>query len=570
MTVILGLSLLTGATAGEIQFYFEGDTGYPGMPIQLVLHAVDSKGIDRPVLPQVSGLSYAEGGQSRYEERSMGSGGSSRKVTTEFRWLVTPSASGIFTIPSITVEMKDGPVNTESLRLEVKKPGPVEGYHLFLKSDGTTVFPGMPVRLTLKWLFSSEVSRPDFTIPFLKRDDFSVEDLPAPSSSTSDVYKFEAEGHILYAVQSAEIYEGKQYASISISWDLYPEEPGELNLEPVYLAFQRVVKDSYGRKRYVPAVIPSDSLSLTVKELPEGVGDFSGGVLIARDNLEVEASLDQQRVYPGDPLELTLRINGLVNPGLTRFKGVDALGDGLFRAESGSLHNSEEGDDKLVVQTIRILRSGLSEFPVLEFPYYNMTNGKVETARSNALPLEVLELESTDQNTVKSQSFFQEEELAENGAIKLRANHGSSILRTPDFIYNWRWIFLFISLIPILFSQITRLPGIDFGFMRNSGVKEFHDFQDAVKDLARENGDEHAALVLIHKSGICWLNAYRSGIKVDSAEYDLPDSFEEFQIDLEELEKELWMSDTPVSAELKQRMMNWPQRMTSGNGWKRV
>ena len=316
ISLFLGLSLLLCAGAAELQFYFESSEGYPGMPQQLVLHAVDSRAVDRPSLPEVSGLSYAEAGQSVYKQSSFGGGGSGTRVTTEYRWLVTPMASGRFTIPSLNIEMKDEVLSTDPLVLDVKEPGPVEGYHLFLESDTDTVFPGMPVRLTLKWLFSSEVSRPDFTLSFLNRDDISIDDLPAPSSSTSDIYQFEAEGHTLYAVQSAEIYKGKQYASISISWDLYPEKAGELELEPAYLAFQRIVKDSYGRKKYAPAVIPSNGLSLKVKDLPSRLTDFPGGILIARDSLEIEASVDQKRVYPGDPLELTLRIKGLVNPGL--------------------------------------------------------------------------------------------------------------------------------------------------------------------------------------------------------------------------------------------------------------
>ena len=96
------------AGAGELEFYFESGRG-------VSRHAAYSwssgwwtvSGIDRPKLPEVSGLSYTEAGQSRYEERSLGSGGSSHRVTSEYRWMVTPQAAGEFTLPSITIEMKD-------------------------------------------------------------------------------------------------------------------------------------------------------------------------------------------------------------------------------------------------------------------------------------------------------------------------------------------------------------------------------------------------------------------------------------------------------------------------------
>ncbi len=563
LTIALCFAGLLSAGAAELKFYLESSEGYPGMPLQLVMNAVDSRAVKRPVLPEITGLSFSEAGQSQYTRSSFGG---SRTVTTEYRWLVTPAAPGRFTIPAIKIELKDEVIMTDPLVITVKEPEAVEGYHLFLSSDSQTVFPGMPVRLTLKWLFSSEVSRPDFTLPFLNRDDLSVQDLPAPSSSSSDIYQFEAEGHTLYASQSAEIYDGRQYASISISWDLYPEKPGTLELEPAYLAFQRVVKDAYGRKSYAPAVIPSNPLALRVKDLPAVLTDFPGGVLIARDTLSVEASLDQQRVYPGDPLQLSLRITGLVNPGLSSFRGVDGLGGTVFRTEGGSLHSSVEGKDRIVSQKIRMLQSGMTEFPALDFPYFNMKTERVETAVSNSVALEVLELDESDLNPVKDQAFFQEEELTENGSVMLKGNHRVSRIDLPSGLFRGRWIFFFAALLLIMLSHLPRISGGNLIFRKAFGRGEFSEFKKAVRELSSRGGNEHSILVRIHYSGRRWLESFSSppvqgtpAVREDKE----PDLLSEFRRDLDVLEQGLWDPDNPVSEEMKERLLKWPARMTN-------
>ena len=200
------------------------------------------------------------------------------------------------TVPGFDLKMPDGTrLQSEEIEILVREPGPLEGYHLFLTTDAETVFPGIPVRVTLKWLFSSEVSRPDFTIPFLERNDIRIDDLPPPSSQSSDIYQFTVGSRKVYAVQSAEIYEGQQYASLSMSWDIYPENPGELDLQPVFLAFQRGVVDRQGRRGYQPAVIPSNPLSLQVARLPGEMDSFPGGILVADDTLDITAELEPDK-----------------------------------------------------------------------------------------------------------------------------------------------------------------------------------------------------------------------------------------------------------------------------------
>ena len=393
LALFFGLQRLFAAT---LDVYTDTGETYVGQPVILTMRISGSKAVNRPELADIPGVQIAPQGQSRFVQSSFGSGAGGSSVTMEYTWRLMPLKTGKMTVPGFDLKMPDGTrLQSEEIEILVREPGPLEGYHLFLTTDAETVFPGIPVRVTLKWLFSSEVSRPDFTIPFLERNDIRIDDLPPPSSQSSDIYQFTVGSRKVYAVQSAEIYEGQQYASLSMSWDIYPENPGELDLQPVFLAFQRGVVDRQGRRGYQPAVIPSNPLSLQVARLPGEMDSFPGGILVADDTLDITAELSQTRVYPGDPLTLTLRIKGLVSPDVTDFRGVEDLNElkGIIRTDPSSLITETEGSDLLVSQSLRIETSSIDSFPSLSFPYYSLKRGAVRTAVSPPVGLEVLELE---------------------------------------------------------------------------------------------------------------------------------------------------------------------------------
>ena len=238
---------------------------------------------------------------------------------------------------------------------------------------------------------------------------------------------------------------------------------------------------------------------------------------------------------------------------------MSGLGDGLFRTEAGSLHASVEGDDKVVNQKIRMLQAGMSEFPSLEFPYYSMAEGRVETARSNAPALEVLELSDDDLNVVKDQPFLQDDDLAEDGAVKLKGNHSPPSIPVSSLLYDNRWIVLTLVLFCLMLTQLPRLSGRNINFRRAYKRGEFLEFKKAVKDLASGKGDEHAQLSLIHDSGMRWLVSSAAASGTEESDTELVVSFRQ---DMENLEYTLWNPEAPMDGELKERLLKWPGLIT--------
>jgi len=397
--IVLAAALLVTAFfnvwGAGLEVFTDVRESYAGQPVKLTVRIVSDTQISRPVLPVLEGFTVQEAGESLYDERIRGTGGSSRKITAEYGWILIPEKTGVFTIPPLVIQAGSERLSSEPVTLTIREPGPIEGYHLFLTSTGDKAFPRIPVRITLKWLFSSEVSRPDFVLPFLRTSGIRIIDLPPPSSNTADIYKFTVDGHTIYAVQSAEIYEGRQYASLSMSWDMVAEESGSLSLDPVLLSFQRSVMTQSGRKGYENAVIPSNPLKLEIRKLPAELESFPGGILVADTGLTISASLDQNRIYPGDPLELTLRFQGLNNPELTDFRGIGGMPEiaGIISADKAEISSEAADSQKIVRQKIRFVSSSPGEFPALTFPFFNMETGQVDYCRTLPVPVTLQRLD---------------------------------------------------------------------------------------------------------------------------------------------------------------------------------
>ncbi|RDG29303.1 MULTISPECIES: BatD family protein [unclassified Oceanispirochaeta] len=468
------LFTLQGLYAADLQVYVDSSETYIGQPLQLTMQISSNKALKRPALGDINGFQITPAGESRYEQRTLGGGGNSRTVTMEYSWRLMPLNTGILRIPAFELDLEDGIVKSSEIEILVREPGPLEGYHLFLTVQGDTVFPGIPVRLSLKWLFSSEVSRPEFSLPFLSRDDLKVEDLSPPSSQSSDIYQFSVEGRTMYAEQSAEIFEGEQYASLTMNWNIYPEEEGFLNLEPVFISFQRTILNRQGRKSYAPAVIPSNDISLEVKELPGEMKNFPGGILVADDRLELEITLDQTRIYPGDPLELTLIMDGLSSPELTDFKGLSFSPElkGIVRVDRGSLVSELEGRKKTYTQKIRIESDKLNAFPSITVPYYNLKKGSVETAMSDEIPLTMLSLEDSytgsDQGSSGFLNWNSNDLPGDEESIALKANHRIRISVFYSAVRGFSplivlLLFFFTILLLVLPSLLKGVSSIRFG-----------------------------------------------------------------------------------------------------------
>ena len=379
--------------AQTVRASVDSSTAYIGQSIQYSIQISGSEKTERPVLTGFNAFKVEDAGQSTSMRSSFLNGSGSREVVSIFSWKLTPLKTGKLTIPSVKVSIDGKDISTRSGTLEVKDPGPLDGYHLILSSEESDVFPGLPVRVTLKWLFSSQVSTPEFTLPFLDNPDLQIENIPAPSRQSNDIFKFTIKGETVYAVQSAEIYKGEQYVSLTMAWDCYPGQTDSIGIQPVLLAFKRAIgRDSWGNYKYENAVIPSNALTLKVRPVPGELADSPGGILLADGALSPETSLDQERVYPGDPVTVELILSGLVNPEWTRFPGFSGFPELTrdFVADTSSIKTRIEDGKLIISQVVRPKNADISQFPGLKLLYYDREAGEVKSVSTPALSLDVI------------------------------------------------------------------------------------------------------------------------------------------------------------------------------------
>ncbi len=453
LLILLGVLALSPLSSQSARAGLESGSAYIGQPVRYTIQISGAEKAERPELEGFAGFSIESAGESTSMRSSFLNGNGTREVISEFTWLLTPVKLGNLSIPSVIVRVDGKEIMTRPAKLEVIEPGPMEGYHLFLSVEGATAFPGLPIRLTLKWLFSSQVSQPEFSLPFLENPNLKIGHLPAPSVQTNDIYQFTINGYPVYATQSAEIYEGEQYASLTMEWDIYPVKSGPLSINQAILSFKRGVgRDGWGNAKYETAVIPSNQLEINVHEVPEQLKNFPGGLLISKDQMGVSLNLDQSKVYPGDPITAEIRLENLIQPGMTNFKGLHEFPDlqEQFRVDSSSLISYEEDGTLVIKQTLRARSDSAVAFPSLEFLYYNQKTGKIDSVLTDPVDLEIIPIQRTDRAAVLSSRIYNSvESFGESDLLSLNYNATLDGVKNHWYETVPLWMFLFIP--PLLY-----------------------------------------------------------------------------------------------------------------------
>ena len=155
-------------SAASLDVFTDVEESYVGQPVTLTVRIIGESKVSRPQLPSIDGFEVQEAGESRYEERTMGSGGNSKKVTMEYTWKLIPTLTGGFAIPPISMTLGNETLKSKAIPIKIKDPEKIEGYHLFLTADSNKAFPMIPIRIHLKWLFSSEAAVPTLLFLFTR------------------------------------------------------------------------------------------------------------------------------------------------------------------------------------------------------------------------------------------------------------------------------------------------------------------------------------------------------------------------------------------------------------------
>lgn len=316
------------------------------------------------------------------------------------QYRLTPLRAGAINIPALTVDVGGAKYDTAPLTLTATEPREDADFRLDLTLEKSDCYEGEPIRATLTWYLSSPDVR-DFRVSgYDGGDDFDIapapgyEELarPSPDRANLPFLRGTISGRL-----SRQTIGAREFYVLTSELLITPKKSGALKVGPFRVSFGvRVggrsssffdwpLDDAGNRERRVST---SQERELRVKPLPsEGrPADFSG--LVGRFSLS--ASTDSRDANVGDPIALTLRIEG--TPPLDRVEAPpisrDSAFTSRFRLDSeGWKQGAATGALRTFTTTLRPTSASVKEIPPMSLSFFDAKEGVYRTARSEAIPL---------------------------------------------------------------------------------------------------------------------------------------------------------------------------------------
>ncbi|MBU0468006.1 MAG: BatD family protein [Candidatus Omnitrophica bacterium] len=402
---ILAIGLTINAQAQSVSFTAEVDTNKIelGGAFQLSLAVSGVENIPGFNLPEIEGLNIRSSGSSTNITMINGHYEKSRTFT----FSLFPMKVGFYEIPSFTAEIDGKTYSTEAISVEVvDTPGPVNNQiassgqvpdsantsikdklFLVVKTDKNKVYLGESLLVKI-YLYVNGVSVRDPQMPRIEGVGFTV-------------------GEFDKRTQFQQIVEGVRYDVVEHDVFLYPTRTGTLELGPIKLDCNLLVKNNqqtnrrsfgsffddeffegiFDSYRRVPMTVESGKGVINVLELPqEGKpDDFSGGVGSYDFNVQVSPT----DVKEGDPITLKMNVTGQGNINAVNFPKLKETNEiKLYEPQI-----SQNNGDKILEQVLIPRSKTLTEIPAIKFSYFDSESGEYKTITRGPFPINVQERE---------------------------------------------------------------------------------------------------------------------------------------------------------------------------------
>ncbi len=398
LTVLLCLAVVPFVAAQNISFYAEVDSAKVPLDsvARLSLTIAGTQSVSQIPVPNVDGFDVKYLGPAT--RISIINGQTFASHT--YRYALYPLKEGKFQIPAVSIDINGKTYSTKPIDMEVVPAGTsvtaplpstqddldqnVQGkIFATMTAPKQEVYIGEAVPVTIR-LFVSGLSVTNIDDPKLEEIGFSV-------------------GEVTQRPVYQQIIGGARYDVLEFQVDIYPAREGELSLGKAKIGAQmlyRSKKDqrlpfddfdslfdsdffdsflSFYERR--PITIESTDLAFSVLPLPEEgrPEDFSGAV----GRFDFEVGVSPEEVNVGDPVTVRMKISG------DNLRSVTAP---TVKAEGFKLYDpqvKEEGGAKMIEQVTIPTQEGISEFPAIEFNYFNPSTKTYESILRGPFPLTV-------------------------------------------------------------------------------------------------------------------------------------------------------------------------------------
>jgi hypothetical protein len=416
ITVLLAAALTWfvcgAAAAGEevsIRLQVESRTVYMGESFLVQISVDGTDEAEQPDLSQVRDftIEYLGGQNNSSQSISIINGKLERVVQRGFvfSYRFTPAKVGILAIPQVPVKVGGKTYRTTPVTIEVTKPGETDDFKLRINLSRETCYVGEPVTLEVTWYLRKDVQDFRFTAPFLQNPDFDFAVPDVQMDNSQRYYRIPIGGGEVIAEKGRGMLGGVTYATLEFGIVLIPRRGGSFSIPEFVVAceatsgrvsrrdfFDDFFRDdffSFRRGDIEKSVVPSNSLSLLVKDLPaEGrPPGFTGHV----GEYRITASAEPTEANIGDPITLTITLEGpeyLERVELPPLQGQTELARD-FKIPDERADGRIDGRKKIFTQTIRARSEDVTEIPPIRLSYFDTKEERYRMAATDPISIEV-------------------------------------------------------------------------------------------------------------------------------------------------------------------------------------
>jgi hypothetical protein len=410
--VLVILMLIGAALAAAqdvtVQAYVESETVYMG---QTFVYQIVVDGTDNATPPDAAAFGpdfsaqFLGGQNSSSQSISVINGKMERQVQRRYvmQFNLTPKRKGRLAIPAVPVKVKGQTFNANTVTVGVDTPVETQDFKLRMSLSRSSCYVGEPVILTVTWYIGRAVEEFAFSMPVLGSADFAIEtpEVKIDQAKRDYYYRMPLGGQEVIAEKGAGTLDGRNYTTISFRKALFPKRAGTLAIPEMSVQCAAASGNPGGRdffsdnffgaprgamKKYV---IPSNTLSLAVKQLPQEGRPAGFAGLVGEYNISASASpLD---VSVGDPITLKVTLSGpdyLGNVDLPPLAGQAELAT-YFKIPDERADGKVAGKSKIFTQTIRAKNESVKEIPPVRLSYFDTKKGRYEIASTAPIPIVV-------------------------------------------------------------------------------------------------------------------------------------------------------------------------------------
>ncbi len=358
------------------------------LPYQVTVRGVDPDDLPEIEFPPTVRAEFSNSGQRTFVSSTIigGRRQSTSVISYTYNYRVTFMEPGMVTIPPAIVRVGNAQYESNPVTVEALYPVFASEDEIVVDLPRTKLYTNESVPADITWWIGNR-NTSNFTFNSSSFPD-SIRVTPVNSGFRgSQQFTLDIAGQQVLGVLDETVHNGTRRIRMRFKLMLTPSESGTYTLGPVRVVFERTESN----RRY-RAYVESKPVELVVLPVPDEGQPAGYAGAIGTYSLMTSAS--NQSVNVGDPIELTLRIQGN-EPMLGIGDGPDLDADPAFKdrfkiASEGWREDLPRAESMRVYRTtIRALDDTITEIPAVQLPAFDPESESYRVFRSDPIPIDV-------------------------------------------------------------------------------------------------------------------------------------------------------------------------------------